>query len=239
MKPVLISEHEDEAQAFIEEIESNYLPIVQSVRAAIQGLGLTPTEALIRAVLTDGPKILQGKYSSYAEKDVPRDSSPAITVQMRNLHSHVFSEFVRDFEPLLQRTIAGKSFKNPMFQDLIAFDETLTPYLPAEGRTKILEQFKEYISDPRVLKLRNACVEAAAGMQNFWQALVKSGYATGFMIDHSASEMPGWMFERQVFYALSSFLTISGENGQYVIEPKAMDFTNVKPEINNIDHGKE
>jgi len=237
MKPVLISEHQNEALAFIREIESDYLPIVQSVRAAIQSLGLTPTEAMIRAVLTDGPKILQGKYSSYAERDITPGSTQAVKAQMRSLHAHVFSDFVRDYEPLLERTIAGKAVRNPMFQDLISFDETLTPSLPEEGRAKIMEQFKEYVSDPKVLKLRNACAAAATGLQDFWQALVKSGYAAGFMIDHSSSDQPGWMFEKQVLHVLTSFLTITGE-GQYVIEPRQMDFTIFEPEIND-DHGKE
>jgi len=237
MKPVLISEHQNEALAFIREIESNYIPLVQSVRAAIQSLGLTPTEAMIRAVLTDGPKILEGKYNAYAERDITPGSTQAVKAQMRSLHAHIFSEFMRDYEPLLERTIAGKAVRNPLFQDLIAFDENLTPYLPEEGKAKIMEQFKEYVSDPKVLKLRNAAAEAATGLQSFWQALVKAGYATGFMIDYTGSDQPGWMIEKQVLHVLSSFLTITGE-GQYVIEPRQMDFTIFETEIND-DHGKE
>jgi hypothetical protein len=238
MKPVLISEHQNEALAFIREIESDYLPIVQSVRAAIQGLGLTPTEAMIRAVLTDGPKVLEGKYSSYAERDITPGSTQAVKAQMRSLHAHVFSEFVRDYEPLLERTIAGKAVKNPLFQALIVFDENLIPSLPEEGKAKIMAQFREYISDPRLLKLRNSCAEAATGLQSFWQALVKAGYASGFMIDYTGSDQPGWMIERQVLHVLSSFLTITGAEGQYNIEPRQMNFIDVQPEIND-DHGNE
>jgi hypothetical protein len=238
MKPVLVSEHENEAIAFIQEVENDYLSLVRSVISKIRTLGLTPTEAIVRAILTDGPKILQGKYSSYAERDISAASTPAAKAQMRNLHARVFAEFVRDFEPLLERTISGKSVRNPMFQDLITFDKALRPLLEEAGKEKIREQFKEYVSDPRVLKLRNACAEAATGLQNFWQAMVKSGYASRLLIDYSESEHPGWMIEKQVLNVLTSFLAVTGADGQYVIEPRQMDFTNVELETIN-DHGTE
>ena len=67
MKPVLISEHQNEAQSFIETIETDYLPTVRSIITSIQALGLKPSEDVIRAVLMEGTGILKWKYSSYAE----------------------------------------------------------------------------------------------------------------------------------------------------------------------------
>ena len=133
-------------------------------------------------------------------------------------------------EPLLEATIGGRAVKNPLFQDLIVFDETLTPSLPKEGREKIMEMFKEYVSDPKLLKLRNASMEAAAGMQSFWQAMIKSGYASRLMIDFTDSDHPGWMIEKHVLAVLSSFLNITGSDGQYVIEARPLNL-NVEPEI--------
>lgn len=236
MKPVLVSEHQDEAQAFIQEVENDYLSLVTSVIAEIKSLGLTPTETIVRAVLIDGPEILRGKYNAYAERDISRGSTPAAKAQMQHLHSETFTGFLQKLNPLLETNIGGKPVKNPMFQDLIVFDETLTPSLPKEGREKIMEMFKEYVSDPKLLKLRTASMEAAAGMQSFWQAMIKSGYASVVMIDYSASDKPGWMIDKHVLTALSQFLTITGSDGQYVIEARPFNFTNnVEPEINN-DH---
>lgn len=231
MKPVLISEHQNEAQSFIETIETDYLPTVRSIITSIQALGLKPSEDVIRAVLMEGTGILKGEYSSYAERDIPPSSSQPAKNQMRNLHACVFEEFLQSTEPLFEKTIGGKSVKNPMFQDLIAFDETLTPSLPKEGREKIMEQFKEYIIDPQVLKLHKACSAAATGLQGFWQALTESRYASRLMIDFTGSDHSGWMIEKHVLAVLSSFLTITGGQGQYTIEPRQMNFTNVEPEI--------
>ena len=238
MKPVLVSEHENEAVAFIQEIESDYLSLVRSVISEIRSLGLTPTEIIVRAILIDGPEILRGKYNAYAERDISRGSTPAAKAQMRNLHHEAFAGFLQRVTPLFESTIGGKSVRNPMFQDLITFDKALRPLLPDAGKEKIREQFKEYVSDPRVLKLRNACAEAATGLQNFWQAMIKSGYASRFLIDYSESEHPGWMIEKQVLNVLTSFLTVTGADGQYVIEPRQMDFTNVELETID-DHGTE
>jgi len=128
--------------------------------------------------------------------------------------------------------------KNPMFQDLIAFDKALRPFLPEEGKEKIRMQFREYISDPRVLKIRNACAEAATGLQTLWQTMVKSGYASRFLIDYSESEHPGWMIEKQVLSVLAGFLTITGADGQYTIEPKQLDFVSIEP-LTIDDHGTD
>lgn len=238
MKPVLVSDHANEAAAFIQEIENDYLSLVRSVIAEIRSLGLTPTETIVRAVLIDGPEILRGKYVAYSERDIKPGSTQVVKAQMRNMHAGIFAEFLQKMIPLLETTIGGKPVKNPMFQDLIAFDKALRPFLPEEGKAKIREQFKEYVSDPRVLKIRNACAEAATGLQNFWQAMVKAGYASRFLIDYSESEHPGWMIERQVLNVLSGFLTVTGAEGQYVIEPRQMDFTNVELETID-DHGTE
>lgn len=238
MKPVLVSEHENEALAFIQEIESDYLPLVRSVIAEIKNLGLTPTETIVRAVLIDGPEILRGKYNAYAERDISPGSTDAAKAQMRNLHHEVFAGFLQKLNPLLETTIGGKPVKNPMFQDLIAFDKALRPFLPEEGKEKIRMQFREYISDPRVLKIRNACAEAATGLQTLWQTMVKSGYASRFLIDYSESEHPGWMIEKQVLSVLAGFLTITGADGQYTIEPKQLDFVSIEP-LTIDDHGTE
>ena len=239
MKPVLVSDHANEAAAFIQEIENDYLSLVRSVIAEIRSLGLTPTETIVRAVLIDGPEILRGKYNAYAERDIPHGSTPAAKAQMRNLHHEVFAGFLQKLIPFFEITIGGKPVKNPMFQDLITFDKALRPLLPEDGRAKIREQFKEYVSDPRVLKIRNAAAEAATGLQTFWQAMIKAGYASRFLIDYSESEHPGWMFEKQVLSVLTGFLTVTGADGQYVIEPRQMDFTN-NVELETIDdHGTE
>lgn len=238
MKPVLVSEHENEAAAFIHEVENDYLSLVRSVISEIKRLGLNPTESITRAVLMDGPEILSGKYYAYAERDISRGASPAAKAQMKHLHSETFTGFLQRVNPLLETTIGGKPVRNPMFQDLITFDKALRPLLPEAGKEKIREQFREYVSDPKVLKLRNACAEAAAGLQTYWQALIKAGYASSFMIDYSESEHPGWMLEKQVLSVLTGFLTITGSDGQYVIEPRQMDFTNVELETIN-DHGTE
>ncbi|MFZ2285831.1 MAG: hypothetical protein WAV93_02490 [Bacteroidales bacterium] len=238
MKPVLVSEHENEAVAFIQEIESDYLTLVRSIISEIKNLGLTPTETIVRAVLIEGPEILRGKYGQYAERDISPGSTDAAKAQMRNLHHEVFAGFLQKLNPFFETTIGGKPVKNPMFQDLITFDKALRPLLPEAGKEKIREQFREYISDPRVLKIRNACAEAATGLQTFWQAMVKAGYASRFLIDYSESEHPGWMIEKQVLNVLSGFLTVTGADGQYVIEPRQMDFTNVELETID-DHGTE
>jgi hypothetical protein len=236
MKPVLVSDHANEAQAFIQEVENDYLSFVQNIIINIRNLGLTPTETIVRAVLIEGPEILRGKYNAYAERDIPHGSTQAVKAQMRNLHSETFTGFLQRVNPLFETTIRGKSVRNPMFQDLITFDKALRPLLPEAGKEKIREQFKEYVSDPRVLKIRNAATEAATGLQTFWQAMVKAGYASRFLIDFSESEHPGWMIEKQVLNVLTSFLTITGADGQYVIEPRQMDFTNVELETID-DHG--
>ena len=235
MKPVLISKHEDEAQGFIQGIENDYLPLVETIISHVRGLGLTPTEMNIRAVLVDGPEILRGQYLAYAERDVSPSASSAARGRMRNFHQNIFTEFLQKVNPLFETTIGGRSFKDPMFQDLIIFNKALKPLLSEEGREKIREQFREYVSDPKILKVHNAIQDAAKGLQAFWQAMVRAGYASELHIDYSKSGSPGWMFERQVLNILTSFLTITGTDGRYQIEPRQLNFITAELKRTN-DH---
>lgn len=229
MKPVLVSEHKNKALSFIRDIENVYLPLVRVVADEIKSLGLTPTEHHIRAVLTDGPEVIRGNYLAYAGRDVTSNSSIHVKRHMESLHSNVFAEFITRVTPWLDVTIGSRSVRNPLFQELIAFDETGMPYITDQGREKVMDQFKEYISDPKLLKVHEACAAAAAGMQALWQALEKSGIAANLGIDFSGSEAPGWTFEKFTLRILTEHLTITGARGKYVIEPRQINYKNLEP----------
>jgi hypothetical protein len=235
MKPVLVSEHENEALSFIRDVENQYLPLVRNVITEIRTLGLNPTESNIRAVLMDGPEVIRGHYQSYAARDISPASTPHVRQHMESLHAHVFSEFVARVKPRLEATIEERSVKNPLFQELIAFDQDMMPYVTEEGREKILAQHREYISNPVTLKVHNACAGAAASMQALWQALQASGIAAKQGIDFSKSEDPGFMFEKFVLRALTDYLTITGRDGKYLIEPRQLNYKNFQPLIAESD----
>jgi hypothetical protein len=227
MKPVLVNEHENEALSFIRDVESQYLPLVKNVIAEIKTLGLTPTESTIRAVLMDGPEVIRGNYQTYAGRDINPRSTPHVQQHMKNIHANVFSEFVARVKPRLEATIGERSVRNPLFQELIAFDETGMPYLSQEARTRVMDQYKEYVSNPATLKLHNALAGAATSLQALWQALQASGMAAGLRIDYSDSDEQGWVFERHVLRVLTDHLTITGCGGKYLIEPRQLNYKNI------------
>jgi hypothetical protein len=125
--------------------------------------------------------------------------------------------------------IGERSVKNPLFQELIAFDETGTPYLSEEGREKIMSQYREYINNPATLKIHNALTGAATSLQTLWQALQASGIAARQGIDYSESEHPGWTFEKFVLRTLTDYLTVTGRDGKYLIEPRQLNYKNFNP----------
>jgi len=229
MKPVLVNEHENEALSFLRDLETQFLPLVRNIIAEIKTLGLTPTESTIRAVLMDGPEVIRGNYQTYAARDINPSSTPHVREHMKNIHAHVFSEFVARVKPRLNAMIGERSVRNPLFQELIAFDETGMPYLSQEARIRVMDQYKEYVSNPVTLKVHNALAGAATSLQALWQALQASGMATRQGIDYSESDDPGWMFERLVFRTLTDYLTITGRGGKYLIEPKQLDYKNFNP----------
>ena len=95
------------------------------------------------------------------------------------------------------------------FQEFISFAET-GPFISDVSREEITESFKQYLSNPKLIRVNELQHKVAKDLQEFWDALDAAGMTIGI----NPTFLLG-LFDIQV---------LNRELGVYTIEPKRLNF---------------
>jgi len=218
MKKILISENSEKANAFISELENVYLTSVSAVYAKIQALGLEiPSKKFLFDVIQGDLKTLSEKYEELTKSDVETFKSPAAKAQMQATFEENLGDVRRTVEELFFSTkeINKHRLNDKCFEQFINIDKSGKPYISDESRALIIENFKEYIDDPKEEKMYHSQQAVAKSLNDFVEALRNGG------IDSGIDAFP-------LFFLRKYFKIVKKDNGQLEITAETIDYKSMR-----------
>jgi hypothetical protein len=224
MKKILISEHADHAAAFISELEKEYLSAIRTVCSNARSLGIEiTTKELLFDLINGNFDQFQATYWQTAQLDVDNFKSPAAKEQMKLRADETLGEFLKSIPLLFSPDIDNRSMSDPYFQQFVELSDS-GPIIPDPTREKILESFKEYATNAKVVKLYEAQQEAAKALQNFINSLTDAKMDTGLYFGPAAP----WSFLSRCFEVIG----IKDETDTIIngieIKPRQLDYNYLK-----------
>lgn len=173
MKKILISEHSEEAQAFINRLENEYLSGFRSMINTINKLGLSsPSKSDLLDLLNGNFDAMRQQYWKNAESDLQAFRTPAAKEQLRLKIEEDLEEFLKSIPVLFSGQINNTRLSDISFQKSFDLDELGNPFMSDISKETIREGFREYISNPKLLKVHEAQTTLAKDLQNFVDSLV-------------------------------------------------------------------
>jgi hypothetical protein len=185
MEKILLSSHEDEAKAFIDELSGKYLPACRTAIIGISKLGLgVPSKSVLFDIIDGNFESLRSAYDQMIQSDTKNFKSPIVQAQMGTAARNEFEEFRNTIPGIFSKKIASspirkkysserieRSLNDKFFQQFIDCDASGVVFIPTQTLEKIGEFFKEYLIDARAVKIYQAHQEAGKAIQSFIDAL--------------------------------------------------------------------
>jgi len=192
-KRTVIRENSDQAEQFLTDYESKYIPALEKACQSIKELGVTPTKAILVQAIVGNFEPLEEAYREVMTADMQLFKSPAGRAAMEdifaeNIHS-IKSQLVQLFTGIVGNNWAGgntygtfeeltcsrdKDGKVPLDSISLAqfflVTEEGAPFMPESAREAILDAFKDY-ANPKAEKLLEAQKKAANALNAFTKAL--------------------------------------------------------------------
>lgn len=214
IEKILLSEHTEEAQAFISEVESKYLSACTGLCNEVKALGLEITSKDYLLNLINGHfEQLTLDYWKISQPDVDSLQSMAAKEAMKKTIEEKLQEFLRFVFKQFSKPIIvfgeNRAMTDEYFQQYISFGSD-GPYLSEESKAEITESFREYIMDPKLIRVYESQHQAAEALQTLWNALDQAQMTT--------STNPTFMMN------LFDITVVSREEGIYKIVPKPLNF---------------
>lgn len=214
MKKILIAENQDKAEAFIEEIEKVYLPELRRVHSELLSLGLQINKTELVEVIDGNFESIRSRYRDITQADFNTFRSPAAQAQMRSVVENGLEDICRTIPARFSsKLIDDKPLSDHYFQELVYLDDSGNFFIPEEIKLQIFENFKEYLTDPKLQKVYTAHRDTAEAIQRFMDALIEAKMDMGLVFGISAP----WPF-------LSVSFTMSKEGERFVIEPRKLKY---------------
>lgn len=177
-KKILIAEHAQEANAFIEKLETRLLPAVRYIQTAVKntlGVDLPPGKEPLVEIASGHYDDLKALYWQVAYGDVESFKSVAAKEQTKGIIEETFWDFTKRISLRFSETIDTKPLNNPAFLKLFELNEAGEPVIPETVKEAIRESFKEFLMDPAHIKLHEAQQKAAKALEQLAAAMQENG----------------------------------------------------------------
>lgn len=172
MEPILLSTNESKAQAFINELESKYLPALNEVIAEVKAMKLPALtkDELIEIIQGNFVK-LNEKYWSLAKDDIDAFKTQAARESIVSTITQRFEYFISHTKIVFSADVENRKLNDSYFFQYFEIDESGNAVMTELIQDQIYESFKEYLTGIKAARVYKKQLEAAESLQDLWDAL--------------------------------------------------------------------
>ena len=173
MKKTLFAENTEKAEAFISELQRDYLTPIWIMITGVNGLGIkgVPSKKYLDDLINGNFDQLRSEYWQLAQVDIDKFTSVAAREQMRVGAEEKLEDFLMSLPVLFSAEVDNRSLNDPYFQQFFDIDESGTPFISDSAKEQIFESYREYLTNPKTIRIQELQQKASESLQAYFDAL--------------------------------------------------------------------